>query len=44
MADEERKSKRLQVANMRPEDSGRGIARLRCRFLCAAHSLSPVAL
>jgi transitional endoplasmic reticulum ATPase len=28
MADEERKSRRLQVATMRPEDSGRGIARL----------------
>src|SRR5688500_12155538 len=28
MADEERKPKRLQVATMRPEDSGRGIARL----------------
>ena len=28
MADEERKLKRLQVATMRPEDSGRGIARL----------------
>ena len=28
MADEERKPKRLQVATMRPEDSGRGIVRL----------------
>ncbi len=28
MADEERKPTRLQVATMRPEDSGRGIARL----------------
>src|SRR6476619_1962496 len=28
MADEERKARRLQVATMRPEDSGRGIARL----------------
>lgn len=28
MADEERKPKKLQVATMRPEDSGRGIARL----------------
>ncbi len=28
MADEERKTKKLQVATMRPEDSGRGIARL----------------
>ena len=28
MADEERKPRRLQVATMRPEDSGRGIARL----------------
>ena len=28
MADEERKPKRLQVATMRPDDSGRGIARL----------------
>ena len=28
MADDERKSRRLQVATMRPEDSGRGIARL----------------
>jgi len=28
MADDERKPKRLQVATMRPEDSGRGIARL----------------
>lgn len=28
MADEERKTIRLQVATMRPEDSGRGIARL----------------
>src|SRR5438128_2267045 len=28
MADEERKARRLQVAAMRPEDSGRGIARL----------------
>ena len=28
MADQERKPKRLQVATMRPEDSGRGIARL----------------
>ena len=26
MADEDRKPKRLQVATMRPEDSGRGIA------------------
>src|SRR3954453_10534946 len=28
MADDERKPRRLQVATMRPEDSGRGIARL----------------
>ncbi len=28
MADEEREPKRLQVANMRPDDSGRGLARL----------------
>jgi transitional endoplasmic reticulum ATPase len=28
MADEEKAPKRLQVANMRPDDSGRGIARL----------------
>ena len=28
MADEERKPKKLQVATMRPDDSGRGIARL----------------
>lgn len=28
MADQERKPKRLQVATMRPDDSGRGIARL----------------
>jgi hypothetical protein len=28
MADEERAPTRLQVANMRPDDSGRGIARL----------------
>jgi len=28
MADEERKPRKLQVATMRPEDSGRGIARL----------------
>ena len=28
MADDERKARRLQVATMRPEDSGRGIARL----------------
>jgi len=28
MADEERKPRRLQVATMRPDDSGRGIARL----------------
>src|SRR5688500_18199539 len=28
MADEERAPSRLQVANMRPDDSGRGIARL----------------
>ena len=28
MADEERAPRRLQVANMRPDDSGRGIARL----------------
>ena len=28
MADEERAPKRLQVANMRPDDSGRGVARL----------------
>jgi transitional endoplasmic reticulum ATPase len=28
MADEEREPKKLQVANMRPEDSGRGLARL----------------
>jgi len=28
MADDERKTKKLQVATMRPEDSGRGIARL----------------
>ena len=28
MADEEREPRRLQVANMRPDDSGRGLARL----------------
>ena len=28
MADEEKEPKRLQVANMRPDDSGRGLARL----------------
>jgi transitional endoplasmic reticulum ATPase len=28
MADEEQTPRRLQVANMRPDDSGRGIARL----------------
>ncbi|HWH18357.1 MAG TPA: CDC48 family AAA ATPase [Allosphingosinicella sp.] len=28
MADEERKPRRLQVANMRPDDSGRGVARV----------------
>src|SRR3546814_14912410 len=28
MADEEREPARLQVANMRPDDSGRGLARL----------------
>ena len=28
MADEERSTKKLQVANMRPDDSGRGLARL----------------
>ena len=28
MADDERKPRRLQVATMRPDDSGRGIARL----------------
>ena len=28
MADNERKPRRLQVATMRPDDSGRGIARL----------------
>ena len=28
MADQETKPKRLQVATMRPDDSGRGVARL----------------
>ena len=28
MADEEKQPTRLQVASMRPEDSGRGLARL----------------
>src|SRR5438270_3393965 len=33
MADEERQPPRLQVATMRPEDSGRGLARLRRRLM-----------
>src|SRR4051812_37766621 len=33
MADEERQSPRLQVATMRPEDSGRGLARLPRRLM-----------
>src|SRR3954453_5099591 len=33
MADEERKPTRLQVATMRPEDSGRGLARLPRRIM-----------
>jgi transitional endoplasmic reticulum ATPase len=33
MADEERQPTRLQVATMRPEDSGRGLARLPRRLM-----------
>ena len=33
MADEEKKPTRLQVATMRPEDSGRGLARLPRRLM-----------
>ena len=33
MADDERQPTRLQVATMRPEDSGRGLARLPRRLM-----------
>jgi transitional endoplasmic reticulum ATPase len=35
MADEEKQPTRLQVATMRPEDSGRGLARLPRRIMTA---------
>ncbi|HJQ16790.1 MAG TPA: CDC48 family AAA ATPase [Allosphingosinicella sp.] len=35
MADEESSEKKLQVANMRPEDSGRGLARLPAAMMAA---------